>query len=132
MGLTFDEDEICGVDTYDAATAQWGAPWRMPTKDEAQELLDKCRWKKHATLRGMDGYKATGPSGKSIFLPAAGARDSFSLEYTHLGCYWLATPADEEDDKDGDYAAYHIELACENEVKDFMRETGMPVRPVSD
>ena len=54
---------------HDAATANWGNDWRMPTKEEAQELIDKCTWDFTGT-----GYKVTGPNGNSIFLPAAGYR----------------------------------------------------------
>lgn len=28
----------------DAATANWGRHWRMPTKEEFQELIDGCNW----------------------------------------------------------------------------------------
>lgn len=28
----------------DAATANWGRHWRMPTKEELQELIDGCNW----------------------------------------------------------------------------------------
>ncbi len=53
----------------DAATANWGNNWRMPTKEEFQELLNLCKWE----FTG-NGYKVTGPNKNSIFLPAAGYR----------------------------------------------------------
>jgi hypothetical protein len=55
----------------DAATANWGGAWRMPTKAEQDELRTKCKWV-WTTLNGVNGYKVIGPNGNSIFLPAAG------------------------------------------------------------
>ena len=55
----------------DAATANWGGSWRMPTKAEQDELRNNCTWT-WITQSGVNGYKVTGPNGNSIFLPAAG------------------------------------------------------------
>lgn len=54
---------------HDAATANWGGNWRMPTKEQFQELIDSCKWE----FTG-NGYTVTGPNKNSIFLPAAGYR----------------------------------------------------------
>ncbi len=53
----------------DAATANLGSEWRMPTYSEQKELIDKCTWEK-ITLHGRQGYYIVGPNGKSIFLPS--------------------------------------------------------------
>ena len=37
--------DISGNANYDAATANWGAPWRMPTREELKELIDNCTFK---------------------------------------------------------------------------------------
>lgn len=29
---------------YDVANVEWGGNWRMPTKDEWQDLVDNCKW----------------------------------------------------------------------------------------
>ena len=62
----------------DAATANWGDDWRMPTKEEWQELYDNttCTW---TTRNGVDGRLFTAANGKSVFLPAAGYRNGTSL-----------------------------------------------------
>lgn len=52
----------------DAANANWGGTWRMPTKDEARELIERCRWE---YIEGK-GYKVTGPSGNFIFFAMKG------------------------------------------------------------
>ena len=64
---------------YDAATANWGGDWRMPTKAELQELKDKCTWT-WTIQNGVRGYNVKGPNGNSIFLRCAGRRDESSLD----------------------------------------------------
>jgi len=59
---------------FDAATANWGASWQMPSKAQFAELIEKCEWE-----FTDGGYKVTGPSGNSIFLPAAGFRSGNQL-----------------------------------------------------
>lgn len=63
---------ICGT-KYDIAHAQWGDDWRLPTIEEMEELMNKCKWK-WISYRKTNGYKVTGPNGQSIFLPAGGVR----------------------------------------------------------
>lgn len=58
----------------DAATVLWGEDWRMPTKEEFQELIDKCEWEWTKEAGSYWGYRVTGPNGNSIFLPAGGMR----------------------------------------------------------
>ena len=66
----------------DAARANWGGSWRMPTKAEQDELRNNCTWT-WTTQNGVYGYKVTskksGYTNKSIFLPAAGYRNGSSL-----------------------------------------------------
>ena len=77
---------------YDAATANWGNDWRMPTKAEQDELRTECDWE-WTKMNGVNGYKVTGPNGNSIFLPAAGYRIDTSLyDAGSYGRYWSATP----------------------------------------
>lgn len=53
----------------DAATANWGDRWRMPTSLEFEELLTYCTWE-WTTQNNVIGYKVAGRNGNSIFLPA--------------------------------------------------------------
>ena len=55
----------------DAATANWGGSWRMPTEAELWELRDQCIWT-DTSQNGVNGYKVIGPNGNYIFLPVAG------------------------------------------------------------
>ena len=85
----------------DAATANWGSDWCMPTRDQLQELIDKCTWT-WTTDHGIDGYKVTGTNGKSIFLPAAGYRGNSGLcRAGSYGYYWSSSV-------DGSYDAWEL------------------------
>lgn len=66
------ENNIEGNERYDAACFNWHEPWRLPTKQEFEELLNKCIWKK-TTIKGVLGYVVTGPNGNCIFLPLTGS-----------------------------------------------------------
>lgn len=77
-------DVISGNATYDAATAKWGDGWRLPTKEEAQELLDNCTWN-WGEQNGVPGVTVVASNGNSIFLPAAGYYKETAIKY--LGTY---------------------------------------------
>ena len=63
----------------DAARANWGGSWRMPTKAELDELRNQCTWT-WTTQYGVNGYKVKSKkNGSSIFLPAAGSRGESSF-----------------------------------------------------
>lgn len=82
--------DIAGTQ-YDAATANWGAPWRMPSLTQIQELTNSCSsvW---TTQNGVNGRKFTGPNGGTIFLPAAGYRWNDGLgSLGSWGYYWSST-----------------------------------------
>ena len=119
---------IGGKVQYDAARANWGGSWRLPTIDEIKELKSKCKWT-WATQGGHNGYKVVGPSGKSIFLPAAGWRYGTSLygvgEY---GYYWSSTPYE----GDTHYAYYLGFLSSRYDWDWISRNNCLSVRPVSD
>ncbi|MBR4755368.1 MAG: hypothetical protein IK076_00335 [Bacteroidales bacterium] len=55
----------------DPASVLLGHGWRTPTKEETEELINKCTWSIEQS-HGITIFKATGPNGKSIRIPAAG------------------------------------------------------------
>ncbi len=118
---------IAGNPQYDAATANWGGTWRMPTNDEIDELIDKCKltWIKQ---NGVRGCKVTGPNGNSIFLPAAGGCEGTSLEDAgQYGGYWSATS-----DESGTSVAYISSFSYELSGTDYKRRyCGLTIRPVT-
>jgi len=75
----------------DAATANWGSDWRMPTKEEFQELYNNTTvtW---IQQNGVNGRLFTATNGNSLFLPAAGYRDYSNLCYAgSYGYYWSSS-----------------------------------------
>ena len=63
----------------------------MPTLSEQQELLNNCNWT-WTTLKGVNGYRVTGPNGNSIFLPAAGRRYNTEVyERGSDGLFWSSS-----------------------------------------
>ena len=68
----------------DAARANWGGSWRMPTDAEITELKDQCSWT-WTTQNSVNGCLVTGPNGNSIFLPSAGCRNGGSLDNAGTG-----------------------------------------------
>ena len=113
---------------YDAARANWGGTWRLPTEAELEELNNKCTWK-WTTQNGVNGYKVTGPNGNSIFLPAAGYRYGSSLDYAgEYGSYWSSTPLESNSSN-----AYDLDFgSSKHGVYGDDRGIGRSVRPVSE
>lgn len=74
----------------DAATVNWGENWRMPTKEECEELYQNTTFE-WTTVNGVDGRLLTGPNGNGIFLPATGFRQDGELLCLGLGIYWSGT-----------------------------------------
>ncbi|MDU0981528.1 MAG: hypothetical protein E7A68_21230 [Phocaeicola vulgatus] len=62
----------------DIANYNWGEKWRMPTKKEAQELIDKCEIQYHKSITGKKIVKVIGPNGNFIIIPSAGFLDGTS------------------------------------------------------
>lgn len=76
----------------DVAHVKWGGNWRIPTKDELEELRTKCTWTS-TTLNGVKGYSVTsnvdGYTDRSIFLPATGMRiRQWTLNTDTIGRFW--------------------------------------------
>ena len=64
----------------DAAHAKLGAPWRMPTGDEANELAQACTWSKEV-INGKVCFRGTSKyNGKSITFKASGRVNKSILE----------------------------------------------------
>ena len=74
----------------DAATANWGSDWRMPSIEQFDELFfSEYTTTEWTTMNGVIGRKITSKSnGNSIFLPADGFRSVASLYDVGSAYYW--------------------------------------------
>ena len=110
----------------DAATINWGGKWRMPTKNEQNELFVKCKWV-WTTLNGVNGYRVIGPNGNSIFLSAAGyIREGTLNEAGSFGYYWSNSLYSNIPDH-----AYIVYFKSSFVLRyEFIRTDGRSVRPV--
>ncbi len=112
----------------DVATVEWGKMWRMPTLAEQDELRNNCTWE-WTTLNGVNGWRVTGPSGNSIFLPAAGFRSGSEVSFQGTyGLYWLSTLSS----GDSNNASYLYFDSIESYSGRRNRYHGHPVRPVCE
>ena len=114
----------------DAARANWGGSWRMPTDAEMTELREQCTWT-WTTQNGVYGYKVTskksGYTNKSIFLPAAGYRGGSSLDNAGSnGSYWSSSLR-----TDYPGSAWYVYFGSSNVLRhNYYRYYGFSVRPV--
>ena len=121
--------DIRGNSSYDAACANWGGSWRLPTKDEFDELVNNCtrRW---TTQNGVKGMRFTSKrNGNSIFLPAAGFRAGASNLFSagYYGLYWSSTPTESYPSE-----AYELSFNPKGSAgsHSILRYRGNQVRPV--
>ena len=113
----------------DAATANWGSGWQMPSLAQIQELNNSSYTTTVWTqMNGVSGRKITSKSnGNSIFLPAAGYRWRGELYYAvSYGYYWSSSLYP----YGGDYAYYLQFLSGDWHWYDNGRYYGQSVRAV--
>ena len=114
---------------HDAAHVQWGDAWRMPTKQELDDLNSKCDWN-WTTQNGVNGYIVRGRgryADKSIFLPTSGSGYGPSLIGAgSYGGYWSSVPRSDS------YYAYELSFDSGNHTTGYYgrRFYGRAIRPV--
>ena len=109
----------------DVAHVKWGGSWRMPTSAELEELYNNCTWTWTAQ-NGVNGYRVTGPNGKSIFLPATGYRYDAAISFGGgYGFYWSSSLYEHS------YSGFYMYFDAGSNVRvGTYRYNGLPVRPV--
>ena len=79
----------------DAAAANWGDGWRMPTKEDFEELIENCDAKldHDDETHTVKGIRLTSKFNKKVlFLPLTGQMLGHSLDDEELyGVYWTST-----------------------------------------
>lgn len=124
--------DICGTE-YDQATQILGDGWRLPTKDELQELIDECTWEATSS-----GYLVTGPNGNSITIPAYGNTGYKGYSYRGNEGIYLRSGQARENSDNMSYFLYagrngYGASFSKPEVKNWLsHEGGCQVRPVHD
>ena len=142
----------------DAANAYLGVGYRIPTKEDWEELLYDCEWEVVTTTlpeivdpsqkKVIARWKVTGPSGNSIVLPTTsgfkadgwGVQPDYDIYYTTANLY---PPADELSDEYKYRKAVALtwpmfaketlrECIEELSFKSIHRDFGVVVRPVFD
>lgn len=127
-----DMDDISGNATYDVATAKWGKGWRMPTKEEFDELVRYCPFPQYVKKNGRLGQEFTNDKNKrTLFLPATGHKEYGSKHEnaTVCGNYWTSTP--QKDSYKNGAHEYHYGAAL-GEMGVGERSSGFAVRAVID
>lgn len=111
----------------DVAKSILGGEWRIPTKEDMEELVEECEWK-WTSLNGQLGWKVIGSNNNYIFLPASGAASSYRIAgVNELGRYWTATR------DESNYSAYNLRFKDGTDtivVVDDTRFYGRTIRPV--
>lgn len=118
----------------DVAHMSWGGTWRMPTREEWQELIDNCTSEIVWNGLTIAGCRMTSKiNGNSIYLPAAGHRDGWDLIFNLLdnasGYYWTSSL-----DKNNSTQAYYARLlfsgGLSRTITSIERCQGLSIRPV--
>ena len=110
----------------DVAHVKWGGSWRIPTKEEWEELQNKCTWS-WTKINHVEGYLVTskkyGYTDRSIFLPYAGYQRSEAglSSVGDDGLYWSSS-LNTFDPYDAWYPV--------NNISGIGRDDGLSVRPV--
>ena len=110
----------------DAATIRWSYGWRMPTKEEWEELYNNTTvtWTRQ---NGVNGRLFTATNGNSLFLPAAGYRNDSGLDDAGGdGRYWSSSLH-----TGYPYSAWYFDFDSDGYyMDDGIRNLGYSVRPV--
>lgn len=127
----------------DAARVQLAGKWRMPTKQEVDELVStkdnngyKWEWK---TLNGQSGWSVIYlTNNQSLFLPAAGFKsdNANSLYVGEAGYYWssaLYTGSDDVGAEQSPRSAWHLNFFMDTIRPDYGgRQYGFSIRAVTE
>lgn len=117
----------------DAARANWGKNWKMPTKEQFDELKQHCEWT-YGYVNNIYCYKVTGKNGNYILFPLPGEYSPFLNEKasqnstkSEKGFYWSCNLSD---NYDSDVICLLLSVGGNSSVSFNSRVRGCSVRPV--
>lgn len=126
LGIVDNKEQLDLKD--DAARANWGGSWRMPTTEERLELREKCTWEWTTYLNDDDyayfltyGYKVTSNiNGNNIFFPVNHIGTGGEFYWTSSLYYYF-----------GSCRAWALYMEPnDTELTDVDRCSGLQIRPV--
>ncbi len=112
----------------DAAYANIGEDWSVPTEVQYQELINNTTntWVDNYNNTGVSGRLFAGTNGNTLFLPAVGAASSIYIYgISFAGLYWSANCID---DGGGDFGFSNSDINIDNNP----RSSGYPIRGVKE
>lgn len=137
--ITLDKDD-------EATVALLGEDWRIPSKQDFNELLTKKNCTvKYCRLNGVGGFLFTSVrrdfEGNSIFFPLAGMNDYDAVRYAgQYGWYWANTlyqELDQEKEKELLYTPLEATILWlehgeidNHQIKNKARRAGLPIRAI--
>lgn len=121
-------EDISGHMYLDAARANWGSPWRMPTEQEIIELVLNTNGMS-TELNGVRGTMVTGRNGNSIFFPYAGKMiDTTLYDEGDFGYYYSSSLTKPITSDSGPY--YYFVDDTQGTTSSVNRYPGFTIRPV--
>ena len=124
--------DISGDARYDAARANWGGSWRLPTAADCQELVDNCKWK-WTRQNGVKGCKVTSKkNGNSIFLPAASYCEGVKIILRGEYGYYLSSILSKGNIENVRILSFFTFLGATRYVTERCCYFGYTVRPVCE
>lgn len=132
-GYTADDIlDISGNPEHDAARANLGGDWRMPTAEETQELIDNCNFEVVREYGVPTYIIVTGCNSNQIILPLYDA-DGPYVDQGILGLFWTSSMWEGSEDYDGSQIPHLLRLRI-NETQlglgGISESAQLPIRPV--
>lgn len=116
----------------DAATANWGGRWKMPSQPDMVKLYSNCTWEWTYSYKnsGTSGYIGTSKiNGNQIFLPAAGHTNGKRVDlYAQEASFFTSTLSG--NDKNALFALFNKDSSGDFSKNTSKRHLGRQIRPV--
>ena len=109
-----------------------GKGWRLPTKEEFDELLSSCTCEEiKDEINNINGLKLIGPSGKSLFIPYGGYMEDEKIKDNQTkGFLWTSTAVECDVSGSMAYALCIEENSVELKIR--RKYLGLNIRPVHE